>query len=267
MFGIAELMVEKGMRPAMATHDCRMLGIYPTGREPLRSFVDRMASDFEARPGVLSVSLVHGFPWGDSPHVGTRTLAVTAGDAELAARQKAREEEAAMSPLERFEKLYATFEEEDQVEVITLADMFEMRRLSPSTEEDGKPWLLRWVTMSPNDCKIIVYADASEGDIHETIYLRGAQVVQVINGLPPGEGHMLRIVGASVWSKRREMRRERMEWHFAATDYATCFAWAKLIQANIDHADHARATGSRSSTILSGARRSSPRGRSHGVWP
>ena len=158
-------------------------------------------------------------------------------DAELAARQKAREEEADMGPLEKFEKLYKTFEEEDEVVTVTLAEMFEMRRLSPSTEEDGKPWLLRWVTLSPSDCKLLVYADASEGDIHETIYLRGAQVVQVINGMPPGEGHMLRIVGASVWSKGLEMRRDRMEWHFATTDYDTCFAWAKMIQDNIDHAN------------------------------
>jgi microcystin degradation protein MlrC len=43
----------------------------------------------EREPGVLSVSLAHGFPWGDTPEVGTRVLVVTDGDAALAARHAA----------------------------------------------------------------------------------------------------------------------------------------------------------------------------------
>ena len=69
--------------PTMALFDCRMLGLYPTSGEPMRSFVDEMVAA-ERRPGVLSVSLGHSFPWGDSADMGARVLAVTDGDAEQA---------------------------------------------------------------------------------------------------------------------------------------------------------------------------------------
>lgn len=80
LFHIAERMLDDGLRPSMAMHDCRMLGIYPTTRPPMTDFVSRMQA-LEATPGVLSVSLAHGFPWGDTPEVGTRVLVVTDGDA------------------------------------------------------------------------------------------------------------------------------------------------------------------------------------------
>ncbi len=73
------------VRPTMAMVDCRMMGIYPTSAEPMRSFVDAMLAA-EGEPGVLSLSLAHGFPWGDVPDSGTRMLAVTDGDAAAAER-------------------------------------------------------------------------------------------------------------------------------------------------------------------------------------
>lgn len=69
--------------PTMALCDCRMVGNYPTWREPMRSFVDSMFAG-EDRSGVLSISLAHSFPWGDSVDMGARVLAVTDGDAEQA---------------------------------------------------------------------------------------------------------------------------------------------------------------------------------------
>jgi microcystin degradation protein MlrC len=79
LFTIAERMLDDGLKPAMALHDCRMLGIYPTTREPMQSFVARMQA-LEGKDGVLSVSLAHGFPWGDTPEVGTRLVVVTDGN-------------------------------------------------------------------------------------------------------------------------------------------------------------------------------------------
>ena len=73
------------VKPVMRMHDCAMLGVYPTTREPMIGIVARMKT-LEREPGVLSVSLAHGFPWGDTPEVGTRALVVTDGDAELAQR-------------------------------------------------------------------------------------------------------------------------------------------------------------------------------------
>jgi microcystin degradation protein MlrC len=61
-----------------------MTGIYPTPFEPMRTFVNRM-QEAEQRPGILSISLGHGFPWGDAPTMGARMLVVADGDSELAA--------------------------------------------------------------------------------------------------------------------------------------------------------------------------------------
>lgn len=70
--------------PVMRDYDCRMMAMYHTPFEPIRSYVDRMSA-MEGQGGILSVSLAHGFPWGDNPRVGTRTLVITDGDADLAA--------------------------------------------------------------------------------------------------------------------------------------------------------------------------------------
>lgn len=81
------------IRPTSAYVDCRMIGIWHTTREPMVSFVRRM-QDCEGRDGVLSVSLGHGFPWGDVPECGARLWVVTDDDqarAQALAEQLARE--------------------------------------------------------------------------------------------------------------------------------------------------------------------------------
>ena len=64
------------IRPTMALFDCRMVGMYPTSRPPLRGLVDAMLES-ERERGVLSISLGHGFQFADLPHVGAKVLAVT----------------------------------------------------------------------------------------------------------------------------------------------------------------------------------------------
>jgi microcystin degradation protein MlrC len=88
VFDLLQAMLEGRIRPVMALHDCAMLGIYPTTAEPMISIVAGMRAA-EREPGVLSVSLAHGFPWGDTPEVGTRTLVVADGDLALARRHAA----------------------------------------------------------------------------------------------------------------------------------------------------------------------------------
>ena len=63
----------------MALYDCRMIGLYLTPFEPMRSLVDEMLA-MEGKNGILSVSLVHCFPWGDVPTCGAQALAITDGD-------------------------------------------------------------------------------------------------------------------------------------------------------------------------------------------
>ncbi len=67
------------IRPTTAVVDCRMIGLWHTTREPMMSFVRRMQSQ-EGRDGVLSVSLGHGFPWGDVPECGAKLWVVTDND-------------------------------------------------------------------------------------------------------------------------------------------------------------------------------------------
>lgn len=73
------------VRPVMAVHDCAMIDVYPTSRQPMRGIVDRMTA-LEKAPGVLSLSVIHGFMAGDVPEMGTKVIAVTDGDADLAGR-------------------------------------------------------------------------------------------------------------------------------------------------------------------------------------
>jgi microcystin degradation protein MlrC len=61
--------------PVMGWFDCRFMGIVPTNPQPMRGFVDAMMAA-EGADGVLSLSLGHGFPWGDVPDSGARMLAV-----------------------------------------------------------------------------------------------------------------------------------------------------------------------------------------------
>ena len=71
-------------KPVMRIHDCRMLTIIETMKEPAMSYVQDM-KDAEGKDGVLSVSLTHGFPWADVAEVGARTLVIADGDADKAA--------------------------------------------------------------------------------------------------------------------------------------------------------------------------------------
>ncbi|MEO8926982.1 MAG: M81 family metallopeptidase [Caulobacteraceae bacterium] len=73
------------LRPTSHLFDCKMVGFYPTTSEPMAGLVERMRAA-EASPGVLSVSFVHGFPWGDTFDTGSKMLAITDADPALAAR-------------------------------------------------------------------------------------------------------------------------------------------------------------------------------------
>lgn len=78
LVGLALDAVRGRTKPVISTFDCRMIGLYPTNREPMRSFVDRIAA-LQGRDGVLSVSLIHGFMAGDVPEMGTQVVVVTDG--------------------------------------------------------------------------------------------------------------------------------------------------------------------------------------------
>jgi len=81
------------VRPTTAVFDCKMVGLWHTTREPMMGFVKRMQA-LEGRDGVLSISLGHGFPWGDVPESGAKLWVVTDHDparAQALAEQLGRE--------------------------------------------------------------------------------------------------------------------------------------------------------------------------------
>ncbi|MSP82919.1 MAG: M81 family peptidase [Alphaproteobacteria bacterium] len=65
-------------KPRTSVFDCRMMGLFATPPEPMRGFVDRMAAE-EGKNSVLSVSLSHGFLWGDVADAGAKLWVVTDG--------------------------------------------------------------------------------------------------------------------------------------------------------------------------------------------
>ncbi|HZV91943.1 MAG TPA: M81 family metallopeptidase [Caldimonas sp.] len=76
--------VEKRLRPVAAAVDCEMLVTMHTSRQPARAFVDRIQS-LEGKDGILSISVSHGFAWGDTEHMGTQILVYADDDAAKAA--------------------------------------------------------------------------------------------------------------------------------------------------------------------------------------
>ncbi len=81
---IADTLAGK-VKPHMTLHDCGMIGVFHTSRDPMKSYVAHMKA-LEGKDGVLSVSLTHSFPWGDVPDLGVRTLVITDNKPELGAK-------------------------------------------------------------------------------------------------------------------------------------------------------------------------------------
>ena len=72
----------RAIKPAISVYDCQMIEIFPTSREPMRSFVDRLRV-LEERDDILSISVIHGFMAGDVPDLGTKVVVTTDGDKSL----------------------------------------------------------------------------------------------------------------------------------------------------------------------------------------
>ena len=84
VFQLCERIVRRQIKPFAERVDCQMVAAYPTRNQPMRAFVDSI-KQMERSGEVLSASLVHGFPWGDHPDVGTQMLVCTDDDSDRAA--------------------------------------------------------------------------------------------------------------------------------------------------------------------------------------
>lgn len=128
---IAGQTVSGEVKPVMSVYDPKMIEVFPTSTEPMRSFVDDMIKREKNTPGVLSLSIIHGFMAGDVPEMGTKVLAVTDNDENLGStvsqdlgealytlRGRVRSTE--LSPSEAYDRALA-FQETP----VTIADMWD----------------------------------------------------------------------------------------------------------------------------------------------
>ncbi|ODT83252.1 MAG: microcystin LR degradation protein MlrC-like protein [Pelagibacterium sp. SCN 64-44] len=71
--------------PVMSIFDCRMIDVFPTSKQPMRGFVDKLYALEKSEKDVLSLSVIHGFMAGDVPEMGTKVIAVTDNNPRLGA--------------------------------------------------------------------------------------------------------------------------------------------------------------------------------------
>ena len=82
-FKVVDGLLDKTLKLDFAVENCQLLGFFPTDDEPMRSFVDNLQK-IEQQEGIVSVSFIHGFPWGDCDDVGAKVLVYTRADKKLA---------------------------------------------------------------------------------------------------------------------------------------------------------------------------------------
>src|ERR1700712_285357 len=77
LWRIAVDTLEGRVKPVMSVFDCRMIDVFPTSRDPMRAFVDKIVKIEDNDEDILSISVIHGFMAGDVPEMGTKLLVVT----------------------------------------------------------------------------------------------------------------------------------------------------------------------------------------------
>ena len=70
---LCQAKAEGRIEPVASVADTGGLVVMHTSRQPARGFVDRIQA-LEGQDGILSISVSHGFPWGDVPDMGTKVL-------------------------------------------------------------------------------------------------------------------------------------------------------------------------------------------------
>ncbi len=83
LFGACVQVRSGRLAPRAAVFDCRMIGFYPTGPEPMAGFVRRLTAA-EREPGILAAAFIHGFELGDGPDLGSKVLVYADRDVGLA---------------------------------------------------------------------------------------------------------------------------------------------------------------------------------------
>ncbi len=83
LFRLGERAARGEIRPVTCFERAPMLGFYYT-TEPGLAALNQKAADLEGQGGILSVSLIHGFPWADTRDTSAGVLVVSDGESPLA---------------------------------------------------------------------------------------------------------------------------------------------------------------------------------------
>ncbi|MGS0894119.1 M81 family metallopeptidase [Burkholderia stagnalis] len=161
LIDLAERTARGEIRPTMHFERVPMLGMFFT-TEPHMARLTQDATDREGRNGILSVSLIHGFPWSDFAGTGAGVLVVSDGDRE-AARANARE----------LARGFVDVRDETRALRLPIARILdEIEAASPA--EDGRPFVIADTADNPGGG-----AGSDSTFILEAILERGLQHVAI----------------------------------------------------------------------------------------
>lgn len=83
LYDLCVRMHEKQISPSVGFARAPMLGLFQTSLSPMREFVDFIMKR-EKDPGILSITLAHGFPWSDFHDAGASVIVITDDNQMLA---------------------------------------------------------------------------------------------------------------------------------------------------------------------------------------
>lgn len=76
LHGILSDIANGAHQPSTTMLPISVLGLQGTTEEPMRGLVDAL-QEFERRDDILSITLMHGFPWSDGEHTGASVLIIS----------------------------------------------------------------------------------------------------------------------------------------------------------------------------------------------
>lgn len=86
LFDLAEKTALRKITPITAVANCHIIGLFPTQLSPMKEFMATLKKIEQSHPDILSISVAHGFPWGDSPNLDAKIIVITNNNALLAKR-------------------------------------------------------------------------------------------------------------------------------------------------------------------------------------
>lgn len=77
LYHLTRKIAEKRLKTQHSYYDCNMINLFPTGRSPIKEFVDHIFDLEHNDPKIISISFIHGFIWGDVADLGAKILVYT----------------------------------------------------------------------------------------------------------------------------------------------------------------------------------------------